>query len=145
MESSLWNRTVSHTIMATCDFFCNYNLASRKEDYVIDCRIKNNGNDGKAARAHAVAMFIQVYKPLPVVQWFDVDLDDKKYFNPDLEYKVKVKGKTTAYAITVNREHLWVFYGESNPGIKCVKYSEKRAFDNQYLITRMQCSVRKST
>eukprot|EP01084_Bolivina_argentea_P015814 29635_1 len=125
--------------------FASISLPKRKEDYVIDCRVKNGANNNQAAHVNGTAMLIQVFKPHQIIEWIDIDLNDNKtYFNKDLEYKIEIKATTTAYAITVEKENLWFFYSDSKPGIKSVKYTDKRSFDDQYFITRIQCCVRKS-
>eukprot|EP01083_Nonionella_stella_P096487 271273_1 len=125
--------------------FASISLAKRDVDYVVDCRVMNQSNNGEAAMCNGPAMLIQVFKSQPIVEWIDIDLDDDQiYFNKDLEYKIQIKAKTTSYAISVSKENIWFFYGDTNPGIKCIHYKQKRAFDDQYFVTKIQCSVRKS-
>eukprot|EP00483_Globobulimina_turgida_P005751 UN05761 len=115
-HSTTWSPVVS---------FACISVPKRNEDYVIDRRIMNQINNLEASNCNGTAMFIQVFKPQPIVEWIGIDLDDELYFNKDLEYKIEIKAKTTAYAITVNKENLWFFYVDANPGIKCIKYKNK--------------------
>eukprot|EP01084_Bolivina_argentea_P258886 436625_1 len=119
-------------------------LNKREQHYNIDCRIRNGDNSGKTSGVASPAMLIQVFKPHPIIKWNDIDLDDDKmYFNKNLEYKIEIKGKTTAFAMTIDKENLWFFYADLKAGMKCIKYTDKRCFDNKYFVTKIQCSARK--
>ncbi len=92
-------------------------------------------------------MIIQIFKPVLVNKWVDIDLDDEAlHFNKDLEYQIEIKGKSFANAITVERDNLWFFYSDvknnQNNGIKNVQYQSKREFESKCLVTRIQCRMR---
>ena len=77
------------------------------------------------------------------MDWFTVPLDDDTvFFNIDLEYRIQIKGKSYAYATTVQKERLWFFYADdagTHSGMKHISYKDKRCFDDQYYVTAIQC------
>lgn len=120
-------------------------LPKSDNDYVIDCRVRGNSSNVNVS-CNGTGMLIQVFKPQQYMKWIDIDLDDDKYFNFNLEYRIQLKGKSFANAMTVEKEKLWFFYADDknseNSGIKCIGFKDKRSFDEKYFVTKIQCCTR---
>lgn len=132
-HTTMWGPMVS---IASCQ------LQKSQNDYVIDCRFRGNDQNVNAS-CNGTGMLIQVFKPQKYIEWMDINLDDDKYFNCNLEYRIQLKGKSFAHAMTVEKEKLWFFYADDknseNSGIKCVGFKDKRSFDDKYYVTKIQC------
>lgn len=109
----------------------------KRGHHIFHIAVRNWANNGQEARTHSTAMMVQVFKRIPVMQWRDINLNDKQLFNPQLEYRIELKGEDVVYPVRVSKTKLF-FIDESLSALSHVGHDTKRSVNGQYIVTKIQ-------
>ena len=109
----------------------------KRGTHMIHVALRNEANNIEESRTHSTAMMVQVFQRIPYLQWIDMDLNDKKLFNPKLEYRIELKGEEVVYVVKVTKQKLF-FMDEESSGMCFVAYDSKRTVKKQYVVTKIQ-------